>query len=64
MTVRLKIAGYELEPFKVLKGVKHSCVLATVLFNIYIEVVTHLLQVQLGTDYVVNINYRMDSNLF
>ena len=64
MTVRVKIAGCESEPFEVSRGVKQGCVLAPVLFNIYIQVVTRLLQAQLGTNYGVNINYRMDRSLF
>ena len=64
MTVRVKIAGCESEPFEVSRGVKQGCVLAPVLFNIYIQVVTRLLQAQLGTNYGVNIIYRMDRSLF
>ena len=64
MTVRVKIAGSESEPFEVSRGVKQGCVLAPVLFNIYIQVVTRLLQAQLGMDFGININYRMDRNLF
>ena len=64
MTARIKIGEDLSEPFAVTRGVKQGCVLAPVIFNIYVQCVTHLLSKALDEDLQITLNYRTDRNLF
>ena len=64
MTARIKIGEDLSEPFAVTRGVKQGCVLAPVIFNIYVQCVTHLLSKALDEDLKITLNYRTDRNLF
>ena len=64
MTVRVRYGGELSEPFEVSKGVKQGCVLAPVLFNIYIQCITRLLARSLNEEDKIHLNYRTDRNLF
>ena len=64
MTVRIRIGNDLSEPFEVSRGVKQGCVLAPVLFNIYVQCITRLLALSLDQNCQINLNYRSDRNLF
>ena len=64
MTARIKVGEDLSEPFVVSRGVKQGCVLAPVLFNIYVQCITHLLSKALDEDLKIGLNYRTDRNLF
>ena len=64
MTVRVRYGGELSEPFEVSRGVKQCCVLAPVLFNIYIQCITRLMAISLNVDDKIHLNYRTDRNLF
>ena len=64
MTVRVRYGGELSEPFEVSRGVKQGCVLAPVLFNIYIQCITRLMATSLNVDDKIHLNYRTDRNLF
>ena len=50
------------EPFNEFAGVKQSCVLAPVLFNLFVSAVLHVFHVDAGEGNGVPIRYRYDSN--
>ena len=64
MEARVRVGSLESDPFNVSRGVKQGCTLAPVLFNLYVSYITRLLAAQVGPDCGININYRMDRNLF
>lgn len=64
MSVRIRIGEDLSEPFVVSRGVKQGCVLAPVLFNIYVQCITRLLAKVLDKSCQITLNYRMDRNLF
>ena len=64
MEARVRVGNLESEPFEVSRGVKQGCTLAPVLFNLYISFITRLLAARVGPDCGINVNYRMDRNLF
>ena len=64
MNVRVKISGDLSEPFAVTRGVKQGCTLAPALFNTYVQCITLLLSISQSENARMNINYRMDRNLF
>lgn len=64
MTVRVRYGGELSEPFEVSRGVKQGCVLAPVLFNIYIQCITRLMATSLNEEDKIHLNYRTDRNLF
>ena len=64
MEARVKVGNLESESFGVSRGVKQGCVLAPVLFNIYISYVTKLLADRVGVNCGIFLNYRMDRSLF
>ena len=64
MNVRVRFAGELSDPFEVSRGVKQGCVLAPVLFNIYVQCITRLLAASLGSDGMIQVNYRIDRSLF
>ena len=64
MEARVRVGSLESDPFDVSRGVKQGCTLAPILFNLYVSYITRLLASQVGPDCGININYRIDRNLF
>ncbi|XP_061891552.1 dickkopf-related protein 3b isoform X2 [Entelurus aequoreus] len=64
MMSRVTIGGQESEPFKVCTGVRQGCVLAPVLFNIFLLCVTLLLHERIKKGSGVTVDFRLDGNLF
>lgn len=64
MMARVTIGGQESAPFPVCTGVRQGCVLAPVLFNVFLLCVTHLLHKELESSSGVAVDYRLDGNLF
>ena len=64
MRAKVRVASLESDPFAVAGGVKQGCVLAPVLFNIYIQCVTFLLHQRLDAGAGAHISFRTDRNLF
>ena len=64
MNARVSIGGNKSEPFNVEVGVKQGCVLAPVIFNIYLTAVTLLSHQQMNPDDGLKIEFRLDGNLF
>ena len=46
------------------RGIKQGCVLAPVLFNIYVQCITQLLAASLDEQSLKTLHYRMDRSLF
>ena len=63
-TARLSSGGSKSEPFNVEVGVKQGCVLAPVIFNMYLTAVTLISHQQMNRDDGVQIQFRLDGNLF
>ena len=64
MEARIRAGSLESDPFEVSRGVKQGCVLAPVLFNIYISYVTKLLADRVGDNCGIQLTYRTDRSLF
>ena len=64
MEASVSISGLESPSFPVEVGVKQGDALAPVLFNLLISVITALLQHRLREDDGVQLEYRLDGNLF
>ncbi len=64
MVARVTIGGQESEPFRLCAGVRQGCVLAPVLFNIYLLCVTKLLHDKLESSGGITVDFRLDGNLF
>lgn len=64
MLARVSLGGASSEQFSVQSGVKQGCVLAPVLFNIYLVAVTLLSRTQVGPDNGISIRYRFDGGIF
>ena len=64
MRLRVRYGGDVSEPFVVSRGVKQGCVLAPVLFNIYVQCITRLLSTVLDRGSLISLNYRTDRSLF
>ena len=64
MMARVTIGGQESESFPVCTGVRQGCVLAPVLFNVFLLCVTHLLHKELESSSGVAVDFRLDGNLF
>ena len=64
MTARVSNGGSKSEPFNVEVGVKQGCVLAPVIFNMYLTAVTLISHQQMNRDDGVQIQFRLDGNLF
>lgn len=64
MTARVTIGGQQSSPFPVRTGVRQGCVLAPVLFNIFLICVTQLLHKEIQDNSGVTVAYRLDGNLF
>ena len=64
MQARVKVGSLESEPFDVTRGVRQGCVLAPVLFNIYVRYVTTLLSERIRDTCGVHLTFRTDRSLF
>jgi len=64
MKARVTIGGQESDPFEVLAGVKQGCVLATVIFNLFLVAVTLVFRSGLTTDGGIPFKYRLDGSMF
>ncbi len=60
----MSIGGQESEPFLVRTGVRQGCVLAPVLFNIFLLCVTMLLHNEIENSSGITVDFRLDGNLF
>ena len=63
MKVRVSASGVLSDQFEVTTGVKQGCVMAPVLFNIYMLCVTHILHHEAEGE-GVDVRYRLDRSLF
>ncbi|XP_076041836.1 uncharacterized protein LOC143025717 [Oratosquilla oratoria] len=63
MTAHVCMGGNISNSFAVIVGVKQGCVLAPILFNIYLAAVTLLARYKSENDSIA-VNYRLDGNLF
>jgi exonuclease III len=64
MMARVCLGGEESEPFEVTRGVRQGCVLAPVLFNIYIHFVTRMMHQQVAEVAGIHVSYRTDRSVF
>ena len=64
MTARVVVDGVKSEPFEVSVGVKQGCVLAPLLFNIYLVAVSLLSRHSFNPDDGIGYKYRLDGNIF
>jgi len=64
MTAKAVVGGHTSDPFSVIAGVKQGCVLAPVIFNLFLVAVTIVFRHGIFTDDGLSINYRLDGNLF
>ena len=64
MSARVVVDGLESEPFEVLVGVKQGCVLAPVIFNLFLVAVTLLFRDGISVSDGIQFNHRLDGNLF
>ena len=64
MNARVTIGGQESASFPVCTGVRQGCVLAPVLFNIFLLCVSQLLNKEIEESSGVPVDYRLDGNLF
>ena len=64
MTATVLASGERSEPFGIDVGVKQGCVIAPVIFNIFISTITLLSQDAIPQEDKVAIQYRLDGSLF
>ncbi len=64
MTARVSIGGQESESFPVSTGVRQGCMLAPVLFNMFLLCVTKILHNEIENSSGIAVNFRLDGNLF
>ena len=64
MKASVSVGGATSDPFEVRVGVTQGCVLAPVLFNVYLVAVTLLYRKEIDLDDGVRIRYRFDGSLF
>ena len=64
MKAQVQVEGLQSSPFDVKVGVKQGCVLAPVLFNIFLLAVYQLTHTALGEEAGIGIQFRLDGNLF
>lgn len=64
MNARVVAGGLVSNPFPVNVGVKQGCVLAPILFNIYLAAVTLLSRHNMDSDDEISLTYRMDGSVF
>ena len=59
MTTRVLVGGQESEPFFVTVGVKQGCVLALVIFNLFLVALALVFRQEISEDDGISINYRL-----
>ena len=64
MLATVLVNGERSEPFTVNAGVKQGCVIAPVIFNVFMAAVTLLCHQSIAHDDMISIEYRLDGNLF
>ena len=64
MKARVTIGGQESDPFEVLAGVTQGCVLAPVIFNLFLVAVTLVFRSGLSTDGGIPFKYRLDGSIY
>jgi len=64
MSARVVLGGLESDPFMVNVGVKQGCVLAPVIFNLFLVAITLLFLNRVLPADSVGIHYRLDGSLF
>jgi exonuclease III len=64
MTAKVVIGGQESDPFNVTVGVKQGCVLAPIMFNIFLVTVTLLARRETAAEDGVQVRFRLDGSLF
>ena len=64
MSATVAIGGEETEPFEVGVGVKQGCVMAPVIFNVYLAAATHIFRESFPTERGVELTYRLDGSVF
>ena len=64
MRASVVVGGEETVPFSVELGVKQGCVMAPVLFNLYLAAATEIFHNRIPTGHGINISYRLDGSLF
>lgn len=61
---RVSSAGLKSDPFLVATGVKQGCVIAPLIFNLYLAAVSTIVKQQVVPADGVQLSYRLDGNLF
>ena len=64
MQARVSAGGILSDPFQVTVGVKQGCVLAPVIFNIFMAAITLLTRHKLDQDNGIAFRYRLDGSVF
>jgi len=64
MTAKVIIGRQESDPFEVLAGVKQGCVLAPVIFNLFLVAVMLVFRNKLSADCGIPFKYSLDGNIF
>ena len=64
MMATVIVGGKETEPFGVEVGVKQGCVIAPVIFNVYLAAATSLFRQRFRSGGGIGLTYRMDGGLF
>ena len=60
----MSYSGETSQPFTVAAGVKQGCVLAPVIFNLFLSAVTRVGLSGVRSEDCITVNYRLDGNLF
>jgi hypothetical protein len=64
MMAQVTLCGDNSEPFEVGVGVRQGCVLAPVLFNMFLAAATQLYHGAIGQEDGIDISYRLDGSVF
>lgn len=64
MKASVVVGGGEIDPFGVKVRVKQGCVMALVIFNLYLAAATHFFRTRLSSGSSVDLTYRLDGSLF
>ena len=64
MSARVSVGGILSNSFEVTVGVKQGCVLAPVIFNIYMAAITFLARRDMNAEQGITYRYRLDGSLF
>ena len=64
MNASVVVVNGETEPFGIEVEVKQRCVMAPVIFNLYLDAATHLIRTRVSPGTSVDLTYRLDGSLF